>query len=517
MPLPPLPATGEQALPPHRRGRPTSSGGLRQPNRSMRHKASIVATLAVRKLAQSPMATRSIAHSTRHSSMIQLPASTMHQTRDLAMRPTGFPLGSSHGPVVSGAALPNQPSVLARSATFLSPPRRDTVSAMGHPGIHRSFDAISPAAAAAGMTHYGHASGIRPMAKSHPSVLDPLPLAPVFEHHSCWSRMACCTVSCGCCGCCDSGCLRLSLYVLAAIALVAGHGMLLLVPAELHVRAASQPTGQLSSACVSTLDSWWTAMSALGMATAATGAAATAVYALGSTRYIPLAAAMAVAYSSWAWVGVAWTASAVTRPGSDACAGEDATAMFSAAFVLGSFSAAALAAWLIWHRFTRRTDSNMTCKGCCYLGACIMPCTYVEATRIVTACFCCSCQVATDLPPPVGPGHVTRLARTQFVHAEACLPCAGQVTDPERLSVRTYGGQGGIRALRQLEQRQLDSINRARAGAGLELLPPKKPPTRRSNQIQGATPSRARLTDPARAMRAAAADTAALQPHSEHV
>lgn len=505
MPVPPLPVAGAAQLPPHKRRRAATACSEHERGRSLRRKASIVSSLAARKVALSPMGV-AMPLSGRQTTMQALPMVATRDTAAMApqMHRTGTLSWSSRSrTIASRTELGLATGILVRSATFLSPPRRKLTLGTVASSAGAPFSPIAPVAIA-GTEHSRHAFGMKPVA----TTTEQLPLAPVFEQRSCWDQIACSDTACTYFACCDIGCVRLILWCMAGLAMLVAHGLLLLVPRALH-----DIPGTRDSACFATLRDWWTVLAALGMTAVCVSMTAATVYALGSARCIPLAVLLLVIYCAWAWIGVAWMAPVVSAVPSSGCTTDSAAVTFASAAALGTIMLLSLIGAYIWHRLTRRIDSDSSCKGCCYLGACIRPFTYVESTRVVTACFCFSCQIASNLPPPPAPDHAARLSRSQFVHAETCLPCADQVTDPDKMVLRTYGGQGGIRALRQHEQRQLRLINRARDAAGLSPRSLAMSGAGQTATAVNASTTRPKLQHPARAMRALATPLPTQETH----
>lgn len=369
------------------------------------------------------------------------------------------------------------------------------------------------------MRSSGGATAIVPRARSsHKDDADgmfdlPPPTAPAYEQRD-WCavcRSYCSrTTCCACCAWCDMACALLALYTV----LLAG---------AVTLHAAGVPALVVDDGCPEEIRTWVWVLGVGGAAVWGVVTLSAACFALGRLAAAWLAALALLAYTSWGWVGVVFGAihlgqvstggsgdAVSSPPPSNGTAGHaDATVTPDAAcgeasvllvLVLGAvIGAAGLlggVALLMWRRMTRWRDSHASCYGCCYLGACIPPGRVVEATKDVVACYCCRCQVATDLPPPKSRDFVSVMARKQFVHAEACLPCADQVSDPDKIAVRTYGGAGGVSAMRSYAKKQRAIMNRARERAGKDPLPDK------GADDEKRTESEARRSDPSRSMKA---------------
>jgi len=238
------------------------------------------------------------------------------------------------------------------------------------------------------------------------------------------------------------------------VAAVAAHACLLLLSDALE---------PVTGSCATVVRLWVLVLAVGGASAWGLVAIATLAVWRGRRLGVAIAGAAVVAYTCWGWLGVA-SGAAEALPGCPATVGHVVMGFGIAAGVLGT---SAIVGALLWHRATRRHDQDASCRGCCNLGACIVPCTSVEATKDVLCCFCCRCQIATTLPPPPPKDLMASLSRKRFEHAEACLPCAEQVRDPEHMGLRVYGGEERARAMREFRMTELERVNRARRLAGL--------------------------------------------------
>lgn len=366
-------------------------------------------------------------------------------------------------------------SALPHSASFLSPPRP----------LGSVSPAHSPSLVASGRESPTHGAGrfslaaLEAMRGDSPPIMARASLAaradhvaasqppvPEYEDGSCrmcrrpdpQQRTDRCQL--WCCSCCDRGTAWLACYGLAFASLITLHGCGALIADSLRQEAAP---------CSDRLANWMLTVSALGAVAFATAAWAAGCWAHGKGTGVLIAGLLSVVYSVWGWYGVGIGAALAEKSQAGFCPPESWGTVLGIGVFSGVTGAGASMVAVVWHLLTRRQDMTDRCRGCCNLGTCICPGRYVEATREVNCCLCCRCQVESKLPPPPPADLVGDLSRKQFSHAEACMQCAVQVGSADHISLRTFGGACGDRALhllRQKEQERLGDARRKAAGIG---------------------------------------------------